>query len=109
MSNSDERREVAARLRDEGYELSEIDAGVELASLALEDALGVDHMRGWCDEFDRLADLIDPTCEVESVDSTGGLLAYLLSCGHTAYRPAYIQGPPPVCPSCGARVANSGE
>ena len=56
-----------------------------------------------------LADLIDPTCEVESVDSTGGLLAYRLSCGHTAYRPAYIQGPPPVCPNCGARVTRVGE
>jgi hypothetical protein len=57
----------------------------------------------------RLADLIDPTCEVESVDSTGGLLAYRLSCGHTAYRPAYIQGPPPVCPNCGSRVTSGGE
>lgn len=106
MSNSDERREVAARLREqaeEGY-------GVNLESMAY--ALGLDSDDGECgdeDVFNMLADLIDPTCEVDSVDSTGGLLAYRLSCGHTAYRPAYIQGPPPVCPSCGARVANSGE
>lgn len=52
-----------------------------------------------------LAELIDTTCYVESVDSTGRLLAYRLSCGDTAYvahpalRPSY-------CPSCGARVVN---
>ena len=62
MSNSDERREVAARLRNDGRALDAIDAPLELASLTLDDALGIDHMRSWCDVFERLADLIDPTC-----------------------------------------------
>jgi hypothetical protein len=107
---SDGRREVAARLRE--------DASCSESSprVAVESYLGVEY--DGADAFEesyksesllRLADLIDPTCEVESVDSTGGLLAYRLSCGHTAYRPAYIQGPPPVCPHCGARVTRGGE
>ena len=55
-----------------------------------------------------LAELIDPTCYVESVDSTGRLLAYRLSCGDTAYvahpalRPSY-------CPICGARVVDEDD
>ena len=56
--------------------------------------------------LERLADLIDPTCKVDSADSTAGLTAYRLSCGHTSFRPAYTQWPPPVCPDCGARVVS---
>lgn len=92
---SDERREVAARLRKT--------RGI----MAFVDALGIDEDSDWCwaDVSRRVADLIDPTCEVESVDSTAGLPAYNLSCGDTVFvhlnelMPSY-------CPYCGARLVD---
>jgi hypothetical protein len=102
MPTSDERREVAARLRKAADADEWLDVSVANAIFG---AMGeVKHPIA-----SVLADLMDPTCEVESVDSTGGLLAYRLSCGPTAYRPAHVQGPPPVCPTCGARVTDGGE
>lgn len=108
MPTSDERREVSERLRNEGRALDAIDATVELASLTLDDALGIDHMSGWCDLFDTLADLIDPTCHVipgkeavaELNDGTR-LTGVLLSCGHAAFGVV-----PEFCSGCGARVTN---
>lgn len=103
MSSSDERREVAARLRNEGRALDAIDATTEIASLTLDDALGIDHMSGWCDVFNRLANLIDPTCRVVIPNEMDGECfcsecgALLGEYGYTAY-----------CPSCGARCVDNG-
>lgn len=91
----EERHEVAERLRKT--------RGI----MAFVDTLGIDPDGDWCwaDVSRRVAELIDTTCYVESVDSTGRLLACRLSCGDTAYvahpalRPSY-------CPNCGARVVN---
>lgn len=103
---SDERREVAARLRNDGRALDAIDAPLELASLTLDDALGIDHMRSWCDVFERLADLIDPTCEVKDDNRWTSDFAYVCnSCGEhfsTCDKPNY-------CPGCGARVVEGGD
>lgn len=114
MTDADERRRVAERLRaqartvshDSRYLWKRLEIAVNGWSLGavVDESYVFDN-----DVLSRLADLIDPTCEVESVDSTGGLLSYRLSCGHTAYRPAYVQGPPPVCPSCGARLVRDGD
>lgn len=52
-----------------------------------------------------IADLIDPTCCVDSVDSTAGLPAYNLSCGDTVFvHPGELM--PSYCPHCGARVVD---
>lgn len=111
MTSSEERREVAERLRENANK-----------HIAVLDYLGGTQMALWwlllhtigCNSneqevaFNMLADLIDPTCYVESVDSTGRLLAYRLSCGDTAYvahpalRPSY-------CPICGARVVDEDD
>lgn len=109
MSNSDERREVAARLRNDGRALDAIDAPLELASLTLDDALGIDHMRSWCDVFERLADLIDPTCEM--VVKNGH--ACCGRCGHRLADECEVEEDyyefRPFCPDCGARVTNGGD
>lgn len=108
MSNSDERRAVAARLRNDGRALDAIDAPLELASLTLDDALGIDHMRSWCDVFERLADLIDPTCAMEYggylPESVKGMLGvyFCSECGS----PIYNDVEPAYCPYCGARVVS---
>lgn len=110
---SDERREVAARLRD-AAELPE-----ENILAVLVDICGINFNFGgnvtlWRSTMTRLADLIDPTCTVvsESVH-TGGFgceeagYEFTLSCGHTVI----VDGefPPSYCDECGARVVSDDE
>lgn len=98
---SDERRDVAARLRKT--------RGI----MAFVDALGIDPDGDWCwtDVSRRVADLIDPTCKVSSVETYDDELGQLegwefhLTCGHSFQRP--WNEPPAYCPECGARVVES--
>lgn len=100
--NSEESREVAARLR----KTQGIKAFVE--------SLGID-LKGdwyWTDVSRRVADLIDPTCYVIgtiSQDWSDGSTVYEheLSCGHTCSTD--WQNPPNYCPNCGARVVSDVE
>lgn len=124
---SDERREVAARLRREadGYrEFAKkwpeacrpyIDYGnapgyVEDIAAFIGVVQGERRIYPTEDIFDRLADLIDPTCQVSSVetydDELGQLegLEFHLTCGHSFQRP--WNEPPAYCPECGARVVD---
>lgn len=111
MSTSEERREVAERLRNEGRALDAIDATTEIASLTLDDALGINHMSGWCDVFERLADLIDPqerTCRIARIGGDA------IAAGWYACSECGLVYPPcnddtakwalRFCPHCGARV-----
>lgn len=61
----------------------------------------------WRDVWRRLADLVDPTCEVVSEaceDATGGyaIHRYRLSCGHMVA--SLSTDPPAFCERCGARI-----
>jgi hypothetical protein len=102
---SDERREVAERVRKT--------RGI----MAFVDALGIDVDSDWrwTDVSRRVADLIDPTCKVESVEpirygefnqAVGS--AFILSCGHTVMR-ACTDMPPAFCDECGARVVSDDD
>lgn len=105
---SDERREVAWRLRSEVSEGECIDYAV---CRIINDVLGVNG--AWGDKAARiLADLIDPTCEVNSIEpveygefnqAIGS--AFHLTCGHTVMR-ALTDTPPAYCEECGARLVN---
>lgn len=102
MANSDERREVAARLR----KAREI--------MAFVDALGIDPDGDWCwtDVSRRVADLIDPTCHLVGTTLqtwTDGTHAFYheLSCGHTCE--TVWAKPPAFCNECGARVVERGD
>lgn len=100
MKISDERREVAARLR----KTQGIKAFVE--------SLGGIDLNGdwyWTDVSRRVADLIDPTCYVigtTSQDWSDGSTVYThdLSCGHTC-RTDWLEHPA-YCDECGARVVD---
>lgn len=99
---SDERREVAARLRKT--------RGI----MAFVDALGIDPDGDWCwtDVSRRVADLIDPTCHLVGTTLqtwTDGTRAFYheLSCGHTCE--TVWAKPPAFCNECGARVVERGE
>ena len=126
---SDERREVAERLRNEGRALTAIDMGVELASLTLDDAIGIEHNATWEECFDRLADLIDPQkedtcCNVSDDESVFkcsrcGCAVRLRSAEADAfenvtYGPTLTMsngrgGELSFCPACGARVIGDGD
>ena len=118
MATDNERREVAARLRKDGRALTEIDMGAEIASLTLDDAIGIEHNVTWEECFARLADLIDPTCEVVEVPDNDEFMVRVVSgfvckrCGHEAIVERNCDGsaePPRFCSHCGARVTGGGE
>lgn len=102
---SDERREVAATLRDAKRKCDKRGYPWMTDDLCL--AIGYEHdYEADNGIFDRLADLIDPTCEVVDVEKEpGGYQGTGLcsKCGELLL-PAFV-----FCPQCGSRVTNGGE
>lgn len=114
MVSSEERREVAERLRKYAKTVTH---SPEYLWAHLEIAVNGWHMGAYVDEsyvydnevLSRLADLIDPICEDEGTitqDWPDGSATYLheLSCGHTCE--TIYAGAPAFCPYCGARVVD---
>ena len=104
---SDERRKIAAKLR------ALTDGKSPMAECSVNDlytALGMPWPCGGIEHavIEYLADLIDPTCKVSSVETYDDELGQLegwefhLTCGHSFQRP--WNEPPAYCPECGARV-----
>lgn len=64
-------------------------------------------------DIQYIANLIDPTCEVSSVETYNNELGQLegwefhLTCGHSVQRP--WNEPPAYCPECGARVVSDND
>ena len=93
---SDERIEIAKRLRKT--------RGI----MAFVDALGIDHDSDWCwtDVSRRVADLIDPTCEMDDAGDVPASVKdnlntfFCSECG----APVYNDMSPSYCPYCGCRV-----
>ena len=114
---SDERREVAERLRDEaggfrrlgkewGHEPT-IDLGdVPAVFQDVAHFAGLDGTVRTCVLLDRLADLIDQTCKVEGSEPLymDDETEFRLSCGHVA--DMVTDCPPAFCPECGAKVVD---
>lgn len=109
MPTSDERREVAARLRT----AAKTESG---SAYYLWNHLEI-AVNGWrfgdvVDELyvhdngilARLADLIDPTCEVVPFDEESMRLPHCSRCGQPILKPW-----PNHCPQCGARITRGGE
>lgn len=105
---SEERREVAARLRTEVGEDECIDYAV---FRIINDALLING--AWGAKAARiLADLIDPTCHLVGTTLqtwTDGTHSFYheLSCGHTCE--TVWAKPPAFCNECGARVVERGD
>lgn len=118
---SDERRDVAERLRERARETN----GTRDLSMYLEHWVNADEEQGgnpFTVQADRksaertlekLADLIDPTCEVESMelrDECDEATPYTLtlSCGHRMGAESHGDIPR-YCPVCGARVVSGDD
>lgn len=113
---SDERSEVAERLRELP---STADADGCCTVWDIMFALGVKagDVIGFvpADNAMRLADLIDPTCEVDSIEPVeygefNETIGYVfnLTCGHQVICP-YAEMPPTYCSKCGKRVVKTND
>lgn len=112
MATDDERREVAAKLRQmsdahDATEASRVDRALGLEDKAYGTVIAFDSA-----DIRSLADLIDPTCHVigtTSQDWSDGSTVYThdLSCGHTC-RTDWTE-PPAFCDECGARVVRDDD
>lgn len=100
------RQEVAKKLR-------EVDTArtTNEVYVALLNCIGITH--DYSTLFNRLADLIDPTCKVVEVPDNDEFMIRIVSgfmckkCGHEAIVERNCDGraePPSYCPHCGARV-----
>lgn len=114
MATSDERREVARKLREasacgEGISCCSVDKALELR---YDDDYFGDVFE--CESVRDLADLIDPTCEVvmeEPEGDAGEFVAQMLGtvcseCGGDLHRDRFTGAYPAYCPHCGARVVD---
>ena len=116
MPTTDERREIAARLRS-------VSGAPEWATTAccIAECLGEHDYPLWNDSkplFKRLADLIEPeerTCRVvneKSIDlnehgfTVGCLTVCNLSCGHVTFCANWKPERPKRCSECGAKVVD---
>lgn len=106
-ATSDERREVAEKLRHASHTDANLDVTIAIAIL---DTIGEVHRPIAA----VVADLIDPTCHVVSEALHTGSFGceeagteFTLSCGHTVI----VDGdfPPGYCDECGARVVSDDE
>lgn len=110
MATSEQRKEIAEKLREtkeecnqRGYPWMVEDLMRALGFLSYEDA--DDQI------FDRLADLIDPTCEMEVAGDVPDVVKKNLTtwfcseCGS----PIYNDMSPSYCPYCGARMVSDDE
>ena len=130
MSTSDERREVAERLREQLRHMRENNCYdedlnvVDCGNSAYRNIAGSVELYGNFEKgnyvhiVELLADLIDPTCEVKSgprrtrLDDGTYMWASELSCGHTWYDFTGFPtppGPPAYCHECGARVVSDDD
>ena len=99
----DERREVAATLRDAKRKCD--GRGYPWTTDDLILAIGYEHdYEADNGIFDRLADLIDPTCKVVPFDEESMRLPHCSVCMQPILKPW-----PNFCPNCGARVVSGDD
>jgi rubrerythrin len=105
---SDERREVAARLRKCGAELSILGADCETAFHVIDKVISCREEDSWERFLGRLADLIDPTCDAEQdYDRDEPIQGRWWKCDVCGEHFIYERGfAPRFCPECGARVVD---
>lgn len=106
MVTSDERREVAERLRGEEIARNSEDAYVVLLScIGIRPQLPA--VRTYKDAMARMADLIDPTCHMTDSRWDNGECTWGCICSACGARIEHEYASDiDYCPRCGARVVN---
>lgn len=103
------RKEIAARLREAGEDNNDWSMDANAAFFKIDDIIGAQY-KSYGFFFNRLADLIDPTCTADIKREDDGIDAqpyYTSSCGNCGALLDTITGAallPKYCPHCGARV-----
>lgn len=106
------RKEIAARLREAGKGNNDWSMGVNAAFFKIDDIIGTQY-KSYEFFFNRLADLIDPTCHITDEEVTheptlNALAVHVYECdkcGWYFYMAEVCCHPKPFyCPMCGARV-----
>lgn len=106
------RKEIAARLREAGKDNNDWSMGANAAFFKIDDIIGAQY-KSYGFFFNRLAGLIDPTCEVVEVPDNDEFMVRVVSgfmckkCGHETIVERNCDGwaePPKYCPNCGARM-----
>lgn len=90
------RKEAAARLREAGKDNNDWSMGVNAAFFKIDDIIGAQY-KSYGFFFNRLADLIDPTCKL--VEAGNNIVCS--GCGADLYDDDLY------CPHCGARVVRN--
>jgi hypothetical protein len=107
------REKVAKLLREAGKNAGDWCDSADEAFEKVDTIIGTYDSCKYSDFFNRLADLIDPTCEVVGVPNNDEFMIRVVSgfeckkCGHEAIVERSCNGwaePPKYCPNCGARV-----
>ena len=106
------REEIAARLREVGEDNNDWSMGTNAAFFKIDDIIGAQY-KSYGFFFNRLANLIDPTCEVVEMPDNDEFMIRVVSgfmckkCGHEVIVERNLDGwaePPNYCPNCGSRV-----
>ena len=114
------REEIAEKLREAGKELDKnaprgVNRAAQSVLFELFEATSIRDSNSYSDAFNRLADLIDPTCESVGVPDNDEFMVRIVSgfmckkCGHEAIVERNCDGwaePPKYCPNCGARLVS---
>lgn len=98
------REEVAARLRETGKDNNDWSMGVNAAFFKIDDIIGAQY-KSYGFFFNRLADLIDPTCHLAlDEELSQELQGEMFRCSKCDAAFPRINGEYRYCPNCGARV-----
>nr|DAV29718.1 MAG TPA: Thaumarchaeal output domain 1 [Caudoviricetes sp.] len=104
------RQEVAKKLCEAGENIEEVSPYPAVVLNEITNIIAINEITSYQDFFNRLADLIDPTCTADIKREDDGIDAqpyYTSSCGNCGALWDTITGAallPKYCPHCGARV-----
>ena len=98
------RKEIAARLREAGEDNNDWSMGANAAFFKIDDIIGAQY-KSYGFFFNRLADLIDPTCHLAlDEELSQELQGEMFRCSKCDAAFPRINGEYRYCPNCGARV-----
>lgn len=99
------REEVAAQLREAGEDIEEVSPYPAVALNKITNIIGTNEITSYQAFFNRLADLIDPTCQLAlDEELSQEIQGEMFRCNKCDAAFPRINGEYRYCPHCGARV-----